>query len=432
MVTKRLNLAVHILASKWFCGFGDVVLTDEPLRVSSDVYWVGVNDSETKFFEGIWDMPEGISYNSYLVKGSEKTALIDSVLGKFEEEHFDKIGRLIDLSKIDYLIINHMEPDHTGALPKLLEKASQAQVILTPMAMNMLKNFYHVEPRILLVRGDDVTIDLGGRTLRFIQTPWLYWPETMCTYLMEKKILFSCDAFGSFKRLPEGSILESDVENVDRYMNEASKKYFAGVFSGQREWVLKAIEKFEHMNIDAQVLAPSHGPVYSANAKEIINRWASWSRPIYTRNVVVAVGSMYGMTAKFVKTIVEGVEEAGGRALVYDLTDSAPAEVLAAVLDAPALMIGTPTYERDLFPRVRYFLNFLETKKLSDRFVGVFGSFGWSGEGTRKVTEQLNALGFKLVGKPLAVIGSPVQEDLQKAKALAKMVTETALSERRL
>lgn len=408
------------------------MLIGAPLRVSSDVYWVGVNDSETKFFEGIWDIPEGVSYNSYIVKGSEKTALIDSVLGKFEEEHFEKIGRLVNLSEIDYLIINHMEPDHTGALPKLFEKASQAQVILTPIALNMLKNFYHIEPKILLVRGDDVRIDLGGKTLRFIQTPWLHWPETMCTYLMEERILFSCDAFGSFKRLPEGSVLESDMENVDQYMNDASKQYFAGVFSGHREWVLKAIRKFEDMNIETQVLAPSHGPVYSANAKEIINKWAAWSRPTYTRNVVVAVGSMYGMTTKFVKSIVEGIEEARGKALVYDLTGNAPVEVLAAVVDAPALMIGTPTYEHDLFPRVKNFLNLLETKKLSDKFVGVFGSFGWSGEATKKLTEQLNALGFKLVGKPLAVIGSPLQEDLEKAKVLAKMVTETAFSERRL
>ena len=404
------------------------MLTREPLRVSPEVYWVGVNDSETKYFEGIWDMPDGISYNSYLVKGSEKTALIDSVLGKFEEEHFEKIERLVNLSEIDYLVINHMEPDHTGALPRLLEKASKAQVILTPIALNLLKNFYHVEPKVLLVRGDDVKVDLGSRTLRFIQTPWLHWPETMCTYLMEERILFSCDAFSSFMRLPEGSILESDVENVDRYMNDASKKYFAGVFSGQREWVLKAIKKFEDLNIDAQVLAPSHGPVYSVNAKEIINNWAAWSRPTYRRNVVVAVGSMYGMTTKFVNSIVEGVEEAGGKALVYDLTANAPAEVLAGVLDAPALMIGTPTYEHDVFPRVRYFLNFLEAKKLSDRFVGVFGSYGWSGEATRKLTEQLSALGFKLVGKPLAVVGSPVKEDLEKAKVLAKTVTETAFS----
>jgi flavorubredoxin len=292
----------------------------------------------------------------------------------------------------------------------------------------MLKNFYHVEPKILLVRGDDVKIDLGGKTLRFVQTPWLHWPETMCTYLVEEKILFSCDAFGSFKTLPEGSILESDIENVDQYVNDASKKYFAGVFSGQREWVLKAIKKLEDMKIDAEVLAPSHGPVYSANAKEIINKWERWSRPIYSRNVVVAVGSMYGMTTKFVKSIIKGVEEAGGEALVYDLTDNAPVEVLAAVVDAPALLIGTPTYERDLFPRVKHFLNFLETKKLSDRFVGVFGSFGWSGEATKKLAEQLNALGFKLVGKPLAVIGSPVQKDLENAKALAKTVAEAAFS----
>jgi len=404
----------------------------EPLRVVSGVHWVGVNDVETKLFEGLWEIPEGVSYNSYLVVGSEKTALIDSVLDRYEGEHLERIRRLVDPSSIDYVIINHMEPDHTGAVPKILELSPEAQVLVTPAAVNMLTHFYHVEPKIVVVKGDDVSIDLGGKTLRFISTPWLHWPETMCTYLVEEKILFSCDAFGSFKRLPDGLIMEGDVEDVDEYMRNASKKYFAGVFSGQREWVLKALRKFEDLGIEPTVLAPSHGPLYDVNAKEIMRLWSSWSRPDYVKKVVVAFGSMYGMTAKFVDAVVEGVEEVGGRAVVFDLSENVPVGVLTEVLDAPSLMIGSSTYEHHIFPKVKQFLDFLELKKLTGRSVGVFGSFGWSGEVTRRVLEQLAAMGFRLVGQPITVLGSPVQEDLEKAKALAKTVAETAFSERGL
>ncbi len=405
----------------------------EPVKVTSGVHWVGVNDIETKLFEGLWEIPEGVSYNSYLVIGSEKTALIDSVFGRYEGEHLERIRRLADPSSIDYMIINHMEPDHTSTVPKILELASEVQVVLTPTAANILKHFYHVEPKALVVvKDDDVSIDLGGETLRFITTPWLHWPETMSTYLVKEKVLFSCDAFGSFKRLPDGFIMEGDIKDIDDYMHNASKKYFAGVFSGQREWVLKALRKFEDLGIEPAVLAPSHGPLYDVNAKEIMSLWSSWSKPDYVKKVVVAFGSMYGMTGKFVETIIAGIEEAGGKAVVFDLSENVPVDVLTEVLDAPALMIGSPTYEHHMFPKVKQFLSLLELKKLTDRSVGVFGSFGWSGEATRKVAEQLVSMGFRVVGKPVAVLGSPMQEDLEKAKALAKTAAETAFSERGL
>ncbi|MDQ1281183.1 MAG: hypothetical protein QG670_2447 [Thermoproteota archaeon] len=408
------------------------MINDGPLRVSSGVHWVGVNDTETKLFEGLWEIPEGVSYNSYLVIGSEKSALIDSVSKLKEREHLDKIGSLINPSKIDYIILNHMEPDHTSTVPKILEFSSNAKVVLSPIALNIFKNFYRLESETVVVKGDDVKIDLGGKTLRFIQSPWLHWPDTMCTYLVEEKMLFSCDAFGSFKRLPNGSVMDSDIENIDQYMDGASRKYFAGVFSGQREWVLKAVKKIEDLDIEIRVLAPSHGPVYSVNVKEIIIRWLSWSRPNYVKKVVVPFGSMYGMTAKFVEPIIEGIEEAGGKAITFNLSEKPPIDVLAEMLDAPALLIGTPTYEREIFPKVKQLLNLLELKKLSDRSVGVFGSFGWSGEAPRKLAEQLAVLGFRLVGNPLAVIGRPTQEDLKKAKELAKTIAETAFLERGL
>jgi flavorubredoxin len=401
---------------------------NRPLPISSDVNWVGVNDTETPRFESLWPIPKGVSYNSYLIKGSEKTALIDSVHEKNKLEHFDKISKLIDLADIDYLVINHMEPDHTGAVSELLKKASNAKVVFTPMAQLLFKKFYGFEPASIIVKSEAAEISLGNKTLRFIQTRWLHWPETMCTYLVENKILFSCDAFGSFNKLPAGAILESDMDIRKQNIFEASKKYFAAVFSGEREWILKAIQKFDKLNLEIDVLAPSHGPVFTDNAKKIMRKWVSWSKGNYKKTVVVAYSTMYGMTAKCLNAIVEGVNEAGGKVVSFNLSEDDAIDALAALVEAPALIVGSPTYEREVFPKIVDFLNLLKTKKFSNRCAGVFGSFGWSGEATRKLSAELTALGFEIVEKPLMFTGIPREEDQEKARQLGKVVAEKAFS----
>jgi flavorubredoxin len=401
---------------------------NQPLPLSLNVNWVGVNDTETPLFERLWRIPEGVSYNSYLIVGSEKTALIDSVHEMKSIEHFDKISKLTDLANIDYLVINHMEPDHTGAVPALLKKAPKAKVIFTPIAQLMFKKFYGFAPEAIIVKGEAVEIFLGNKTLRFIETPWLHWPETMTTYLVEDGILFCCDAFGSFKKLPDGAILETDIDMAKQNIRGFSQKYFASVFNGQREWVLKAIEKFDKMNLKIKVLAPSHGPVYTDNVRKTMRQWVSWSKGTYTKTVVIAYDSMYGMTAKCLDAIVEGVREAGGIVLSFKLSEETTVDALAALVEAPALIVGSPTYEHETFPKVVDFLNLLKTKKFSNRCAGVFGSFGWSGEATRKLSAELTALGFQLVGKPLLVFGSPTKEDLEKARQLGKEVAEKAFS----
>ena len=401
---------------------------NQPLLLSPNVNWVGVNDTETPIFEGLWPIPEGVSYNSYLIVGSEKTALIDSVHEKNEFEHFDKISKLTDLSKIDYLIINHMEPDHTGAVPALLKKAPNAKVVFTPIAQAIFKKFYGFDPAAVIVKGEAVEISLGNKTLKFIQTPWLHWPETMSTYLVEDGILFCCDVFGSFKKLPTGYIMESDVDIVKQNICRCSQKYFASVFNGQREWILKAIEKFENMSLEIKVLAPSHGPVYTYSAKQIVSKWASWSKGVYTKTVVVPYGSMYGMTAKCLNAIVDGVKEAGGSVLSFDLSKDTAVDALTALVEAPALIVGSSTYEHEIFPRVVDFLNLLKTKKFSNRCASAFGSFGWSGEDTRKISAEFTALGFDVVEQPLSFFGNPTEEDLEKARQLGKAVAEKAFS----
>ena len=398
------------------------------MLLSSNIFWVGANDSQIKLFEGLWDIPEGVSFNSYLIKGSKKTALIDSVSENKAQEHFDKINLLTDISKLDYLIINHMEPDHTGAIPALLKKAPNIKIIYTPIAKSIFTKFYQIDPPALLAKGDDMTISLGNKTLHFIQTPWLHWPETMSTYIHEDETLFCCDVFGAFKALPEGAILESDIDIDKQNLYGYSQKYFASVFNSHKEWVLKAIEKIYKMNLSIKVLAPSHGPILNTTLKETIHRWSSWSKGIYKKTIVVAYDSMYGMTAKCLGAIADGVAQSGGTTISFNLSEVPLVDPLTALVEAPALIVGVPTYEHEIFPKVVDFMNLLRVKKFSNRYAGVFGSFGWSGEAARKTAAELARLGFEIVGEPLSIYGSPTDLDLEKARHLGKSVAEKAFN----
>ncbi len=403
-----------------------ICLTVKPLVISPDVYWVGANDSNIQLFEGLWSIPEGVTYNSYLVKGSEKTALIDCVNKTKAAEHFEKISQVTDLSKIDYLVINHMEPDHTSAVPQLLKKAPKIKVVYTPMAQSIFRKFYQTDPSAILTKGDDMTLPLGGKNLRFLQTQWLHWPETMSTYLPEDKILFCCDAFGAFKTLPPDAILESDINAESQNVCGCSQKYFASVFNGHREWVLKAIDKFSKYGLEVEVLAPSHGPVFNQTAKQKLDDWAKWSHNVYKKTVTVVYCSMYGMTAQCLDAVEKGVAQAGGTIKTFNLSEDQPVDALTALVEAPALIVGSSTYEHEVFPKIADFLNLLKTKKYSSRVAATFGSFAWSGEATRKIAAELESLGFELAGPALPVYGSPTAQDLAKVQQLSKAAAEKA------
>ncbi len=397
-----------------------------PLPIAPNIYWVGVNDSEIRLFEGLWAIPEGVTYNSYLVVGKEKTALIDCVNEAKAEVHFQKISQILPIQKIDYLVINHMEPDHTSAVPQLLKMAPNIKVVYTPIAQMLFKKFYKTDPPAILTKGDDMTLDLGDKTLRFIQTPWLHWPETMSTYLPENKILFCCDAFGAFKVLPPNAILESDIDSGKQNVCGCSKKYFASVFNGQREHVLKALEKIQTLSLAVDVLAPSHGPVFNQTVAEKLSDWKDWSSEVYKKKITVVYGSMYGMTAQCLDAVERGVTEAGGVIEKFNLSEDKTVDALTALVESPALIIGSATYEHEVFPKVADFINMLRVKKYSNRVAATFGSFGWSGEATKKIAADLTALGFELAGPPLPVHGSPSAEDLGKVQELAKLAAEKA------
>ncbi|MCK5410178.1 MAG: MBL fold metallo-hydrolase, partial [Candidatus Heimdallarchaeota archaeon] len=263
-------------------------------EITKDVCYIGVNDHETDLFEGLWPIPEGVSYNSYLVKGEEKVAIIDLVKILFVDEFLTNIEKKVSFDQIDYIVMNHIEPDHSGSLLRVLEKAPQATIICSKKAKGMLNDFYKVTDNIVVV-GEGDELDLGGRKLVFYMDPLVHWPETMLTYDTKDQILFSCDAFGSYKALDIG-IFDDEV-NPDEYYEETIR-YFSNIVAKYVKYVQKAMAKLTDLPI--KMIAPSHGIVWRANPQRIIDLYVDLAARKAQPGVAIIYGSMYGNTKNVV------------------------------------------------------------------------------------------------------------------------------------
>lgn len=391
-----------------------------PIEIRPGIFWVGVNDRTTDLFEGLWPLPHGVSYNAYLVVG-EKIALIDSVKNSYAEELLHHIAQVVDPTRLDYLVVNHMEPDHSGALPLLRRVAPHAEILATPPAIPMLARFYGLTEGVRAV-ADGEKLDLGGKTLVFHHIPFVHWPETMATYETREKVLFSCDAFGGFRALD--GVLFDDGVDLGLYEDEILR-YFSNIVGMQSQAVLRAIEKLK--NLPIEVIAPSHGLVWRKDPKRIVELYARWARNEGELGVAVVFGSMYGETKKMAEAVARGVREAGVPARVLD---AARVHVSFLIRDAwrfQGLILGSPTYDTGIFPALEYFLRLLERKRLKNRVVGLFGSHGWRGGALAKLEEKVRELGWELVGS-VEFSGAPTPEELARGRALGRTVAEQVKS----
>lgn len=385
--------------------------------VADGVFYVGVDDLELDIFESLWPLPNGVSYNSYLVVGSDKTALIDTVNARFSKQLLDNVAEALRGRELNYVVLNHMEHDHSGSLPHVLEAYPNAIVVGTPMAMSMAKSFYGVADRYIAVKDGDV-ISLGGKTLKFIHAPWLHWPETMVTYLLENRILFSCDAFGSFGAL-RNKLFDEEVD-MKLYLDEA-KRYFSNIVAPVASYVLKAIEKLGSLKID--ILAPSHGPLYK-RPHEIIRFYVDWSKPKFEPKVVIAYSSMYGNVEKMASEVARGVKSKGVRSILVDLSRTHISYVLKEVIDAPSIAIGSPTYDGDLHPHVKAFIDYLAIKKIKQRNVGIFVVYAWGSNVHKRMVEMLVAQGNDIVEPVIVAKTSPNEEILKQCREVGERLAE--------
>ncbi|MBT1072704.1 FprA family A-type flavoprotein [Pelotalea chapellei] len=392
----------------------------QAIEVKPDLFWIGSEDPELRTFDDLFPTEHGTTYNAYLIRGNAKTAIIDTVKAKRVDEYMDKVKSLTSLDKIDYIIVNHAEPDHSGSLGYLLEQCPEATVISTQAAKNFLANLLHKPFKSLVIKDGD-TIDLGGRTLRFITAPFLHWPDTMFTRLEEENILFTCDAFGAHYCSP-GKIFNDENEDI----TSARQFYFDCIFRPFKDKVLAAVEKIRHDVID--MICPSHGPIIRRDPWKVIQQFETWSKPVsHSKKTVILYLSPHGNTEKMAQAVAAGASLNGVEVISFHISHLSSNEIRNLMEDADALIFGIPTIVRDIPKPMWDVLAYLSTVKLKTNIAGLFGSYGWSGEACKMAEERLKSVGFKISEPIVKAPFKPTEEILVQCEALGKALSEEVL-----
>lgn len=371
------------------------IFTEE---ISENFYLMRIDDKETLFFESLWYIPEGITYNAYLMLTDGGNILFDAWKHAYSEQFIETLKNIVDARDIDYIVIHHTEPDHSGSLPKLLEENGfKAEIIGNPLSKTMLENFYNIKLKFKPVKDGDSMI-IGGKKLVFIHTPWLHWPETMMTYIPEDKILLSGDAFGGFST--PNAIHDSDEQLVSEYIPFA-RKYFATIIGHYRPHVLKAIDKVAKLGIGIELIAPLHGILWRRDPNKIIEYYVKWAKAEPEKGkVIVIYSSMYGSCEEAVKVAVDELSRLGYNPIIFKFTDREQdplSDVLGELIDAEAIILASATYEAGIFPTISHLLNIVSHKLRSNKHVLILSSYGWGGVAGRKMSETLSNAGFNIV-----------------------------------
>jgi len=383
----------------------------KPRELKKDIYCVGAIDWDRRLFDSLIPLPDGTSYNSYLIKGGEKTALIDTVDPPMKEVLFRNLEQL-NISSIDYVIFNHAEPDHSGSIREVLEKYPEAKAVCTPMCKGMLMDRFMIPEGRFKTVADKETLSLGGRTLEFIYAPWVHWPETMLTYLREEKILFPCDFFGSH-------LAATDMYVTDEgQVYEAAKRYYAEIMMPFRLQIQKNLEKIKDYKID--VIAPSHGPMH-AKPEFIIKAYRSWVYDEPGNIVVLPFISMHGSTRRMVAHLVEGLSRRGVTVKQFDLAVTDIGKLAMALVDAATIVVGAPTVHAGPHPNIIYAAFLANALRPKVKFASIIGSYGWGGKTVEMIAAAIPNLKVEII-PPVLCKGFPKEADLQALDNLADAI----------
>jgi flavorubredoxin len=381
-----------------------------PRTIKHGIYYVGAVDWDRRLFDSLIPLPDGTSYNSYLVQGSEKTALIDTVDPSMEQvlvNHLDELNK-----SIDFLIANHAEQDHSGSIPRILEKYPGAKLVCTPRAKGMLIDLLLVPEDKFITVEDKETISLGDRTLEFIHAPWVHWPETMLTYLKEDKIMFTCDFFGSH-------LATSDLYVTDEgQVYEAAKRYYSEIMMPFRSNIQKNLEKIKDYPID--IICPSHGPVYD-KPEFIIKAHRDWAFSEPKNIVVLPYVSMHGSTKKMVAYFVEALAKRKVMVKQFDLTVTDLGKLAMSLVDAATIVIATPTVHAGPHPAAAYAASLANVVRANVKFASIIGSYGWGGKTVEQLVAMIPNLRVELLDTVI-VKGYPRDTDLEALDKLAETI----------
>ncbi len=378
-------------------------------KIMDGVFWVGAVDFSRRLFDALVPLPDGTSYNAYLVRGSEKTALIDTV---DPTTAATLMHHLKDVEHLDYIVANHAEQDHSGAIPAVLEKYSAAKVVANEKCRGLLMDHLSIDEDRFIVVEDGGTLDLGGRTLEFISTPWVHWPETMCTYLREGGVLFSCDLFGS--HLASAELYSTREERV----YDAIKRYYAEVMMPFRVIIRKHLAKLA--GFDISVIAPSHGPVHK-DVAFVMETHSGWVSDEAANTVIMPYVSMHGSTERMVDHLTEALTEEGVRVERFDLTVADTGRYAATLVDAATMVVASPCFLTGAHPKVVSAVFLANALRPKLKFASIIGSYGWGSRMVPQLKGLMSGLKLEFID-PVELKGEPGASGLEALGALAREI----------
>ncbi len=380
------------------------------IKITENIHYVGTNDRKKHLFENNWPLPNGVSYNSYLIADT-KSALIDTIEFGSDDDYLDKINCLLNGKQLDYLIVNHMEPDHSGMIKSMVRVYPDIKIVGNSQTYKMLKSFYDIKDENFYQVNDGDQICLGECTLRFALIPWVHWPETMVTFETGSKTLFSCDAFGGFGTL-DGSIFDSD-NDFETYYLEDMRRYYSNIVGKYSLPVQKAIAKLASLEI--KTIAPSHGLIWRDNPAKVVALYDKWSRYEAQEGVVIAYASMYGNTEKIADYIGSLMGDYKVPVRVYDVSKTHVSYLLSQIWKYKGLILGTCAYNGQMHPMMEHLCNEIKLSAPKNKVFSIFGGSSWNGAGVKELKKFAETYGFTVTGPVIEISGSPAPAKIEDA-----------------
>jgi flavorubredoxin len=394
-----------------------------PLEIKDKIYWVGAIDWNVRDFHG-YSTYKGTTYNAYLVK-DEKIALFDTVKKSHVNDLIHHIRQLVDPTEIDYLIVNHVEMDHSGALPEMIELIKPEKIFCSKMGLKAIEEHFHPQNWPLVAVENGQTISLGTKTVQFLETRMLHWPDSMFSYLPQDKLLISSDAFGQHFATSERF---DDEVNFYELM-EQTAKYYANILTLYSPLIRKLLAKVQELGLEFDMIAPDHGVIWRSHINDVLQAYADWSQNKGSRKALVIYDTMWESTHKMAKAITAGVETTGVSVKLINLAHNHRSDVMTDVLKAKAVILGSATLNNGLLPRMAGFLMYMRGLKPTNKIGAAFGSYGWSGEAVKLMNAAMEDMKFDIIEPGLRVKYVPGHSELQECVEMGKRIGKAVIEQ---
>ena len=391
-------------------------------KISDTVTWVGKIDWELRTFHGEeYSTHKGSSYNSYLIK-DEKTVLMDTVWSPFSKEFIANLKNEIDLNKIDYIIMNHSESDHSGALLDLMKEIPNTPIYCTKSGAKIIKGHYHKDWNFVEVKTGD-TLDLGKNKLTFIEAKMLHWPDTMFTYMSGENILFSNDGFG--QHYASEFMYNDKVDQAELY--QEAIKYYANILTPFSKFVVKKIEEILSFNLPVDMICPSHGIIWRDNPLQIVNKYMEWAVNYQENQITIIYDTMWNDTRRMAEAIAEGVKSSNSDITIkiFNSSKSDKNDIITEVFKSKMVLVGSSTINKGILSSTAAILEMIKGLEFKGKKAAAFGSYGWSGESTKIITEDLNKAGFEVINDGIREMWNPDEDGLKRCNEFGKIIGET-------